>query len=99
MFKEAVLNLVDIKDFHSKIWLFCCVLLIICHSGCISVFKQEQENDEEAHEEEEDAILLAHLQRLRTMSTKLFQLTQAIQQMQSCLSTALRGDSLKLHIS
>ncbi|XP_027884679.1 kinesin-like protein KIF14 [Xiphophorus couchianus] len=51
----------------------------------------EQENDEEAHEEEEDAILLAHLQRLRTTSTKLFQLTLAIQQMQSCLSTALRG--------
>ncbi|XP_014822861.1 PREDICTED: kinesin-like protein KIF14 [Poecilia mexicana] len=51
----------------------------------------EQENDEEAHEEEEDAVLLAHLQRLRTTSTKLFQLTQAIQQMQSCLSTALRG--------
>ncbi|XP_043985739.1 kinesin-like protein KIF14 [Gambusia affinis] len=51
----------------------------------------EQENDEEAHEEEEDAILLAHVQRLRTTSTKLFQLTQAIQQMQSCLSTALRG--------
>ncbi|KAM4738851.1 kinesin-like protein KIF14 [Anableps anableps] len=56
-------------------------------------------NVEEVEEEEKDAALLAHLQRLRTMSTNLFQLTQAIQQMQCCLSTALRGTDRNLDLS
>ncbi|XP_037626927.1 kinesin-like protein KIF14 [Sebastes umbrosus] len=50
----------------------------------------EREADPEEGEEEEEASV-SHLQRLRTTATKLFQLNQAIRQLHSCLSTALRG--------
>ncbi|KAM9357515.1 kinesin-like protein KIF14 [Symphorus nematophorus] len=50
---------------------------------------EERETDPE--EVEEGVEEVSHLQRLRTTATKLFQLNQAIRQLHSCLSTALRG--------
>lgn len=65
------------------------VLLSLCVSA--NVCKQERESEpQEAEEGEEDALALL-LQKLRTTSTKLFQLNQAIRQLHSSLSTALRG--------
>lgn len=65
------------------------VLLSLCVSA--NVCKQERESEpQEAEEGEEDALALL-LQKLRTTSTKLFQLNQAIRQFHSSLSTALRG--------
>nr|XP_015826225.2 kinesin-like protein KIF14 [Nothobranchius furzeri] len=60
---------------------------IHCH---ISERKPELE---EAQGEEEEAALF---QRLMATSTRLFQLTQAVQQLRSCLSTALRGKETDL---
>ncbi|XP_038147695.1 kinesin-like protein KIF14 [Cyprinodon tularosa] len=54
---------------------------------------------EKVQGEQEEAALLAHLQKLRTTSVKLFQLTQAIQQMHSCLSAALRGNDRSSDLS
>ncbi|KAF1385577.1 hypothetical protein PFLUV_G00109210 [Perca fluviatilis] len=61
---------------------------------------RERETDpdegEEAAEEEASA---SHLQKLRTTVTKLFQLNQAIRQLHSCLSTALRGKDRDSNLS
>ncbi|XP_023146712.2 kinesin-like protein KIF14 [Amphiprion ocellaris] len=51
----------------------------------------ERESDPEEVEEGEEDSYASHLQRLRATSTKLFQLTQAIRQLHSSLSTTLRG--------
>ncbi|KAL6108096.1 kif14 [Pungitius sinensis] len=52
----------------------------------------ERDTGEEGGEEEEEgASASTHLQRLKTTVTELFQLKQAIRQLHSCLSTALRG--------
>ncbi|XP_006792143.1 kinesin-like protein KIF14 [Neolamprologus brichardi] len=54
----------------------------------------ERESEPQVEEGEEDA-LASLLQKLRTTSTKLFQLNQAIRQLHSSLSTALRGKDFK----
>lgn len=64
------------------------VLLSLCVSA--NICKQERESEPQVEEGEEDA-LASLLQKLRTTSTKLFQLNQAIRQLHSSLSTALRG--------
>ncbi|XP_042367975.1 kinesin-like protein KIF14 [Plectropomus leopardus] len=56
----------------------------------------ERETDPEEGEEE---ALASQLQRLRTAATKLFQLNQAIRQLQSCLSTALLGQDRDSNLS
>lgn len=62
--------------------------------GCVHVFKQERETDTEQVEEvEEEEASVSHLQRLGITVTKLFQLNQAIRQLHSSLSTALRGET------
>ncbi|XP_031715464.1 kinesin-like protein KIF14 [Anarrhichthys ocellatus] len=48
---------------------------------------------------EEGEASASHSQRLRTTATKLFQLNQAIRQLHSCLSTALRGKDTDSHFS
>ncbi|XP_035996965.1 kinesin-like protein KIF14 [Fundulus heteroclitus] len=58
---------------------------IRCHLA-----ERECDIEEVQEEEEEDAAVLARFQKLTTTSTKLFQLTQAVRQMHSCLSAALR---------
>ncbi|KAK2835393.1 hypothetical protein Q5P01_015877 [Channa striata] len=51
----------------------------------------ERESDPEEIEGEEEEAFDSHLQKLRNTSTKLFQLNQAIRQLHSSLSAALRG--------
>ncbi|XP_069558309.1 LOW QUALITY PROTEIN: kinesin-like protein KIF14 [Brachyistius frenatus] len=58
-----------------------------CH---ISERESDPEEVEEEEEEEEEASA-SHLQRLRTTSSKLFALNQAIRQLHSSLSAALQG--------
>lgn len=55
----------------------------------------ERESEPQEVEEGEEDALASHLQKLRTTSTKLFQLNQAIRQLHSSLSTALRGKDFK----
>ncbi|XP_068563242.1 kinesin-like protein KIF14 [Cebidichthys violaceus] len=64
-----------------------------CH-----ITKRATEEGEEKEEEGEEASA-SHLQRLRTTATKLFQLNQAIKQLHSCLSTALRGKDTDSNLS
>ncbi|KAF3690792.1 Kinesin-like protein KIF14 [Channa argus] len=52
----------------------------------------ERESDPEEIEGGEGEALASHLQKLRNTSTKLFQLNQAIRQLHSSLSAALRGN-------
>ncbi|XP_032381614.1 LOW QUALITY PROTEIN: kinesin-like protein KIF14 [Etheostoma spectabile] len=52
---------------------------------------RERETDPDEREEVEEEASASHLQRLRATVTKLFQLNQAVRQLHSCLSTALRG--------
>lgn len=59
-------------------------------------FKQESESDLEEVLKEEEASA-ARLERLRTTSTKLFRLTQAVRQLRSSLSTAMRGEAFDKH--
>lgn len=75
----------------------CClfaVLLSLC--VCANVCKQERESEPQEVEEGEEDALASLLQKLRTTSTKLFQLNQAIRQLHSSLSTALRGKAFDL---
>uniref|UniRef100_UPI0037E9B30F kinesin-like protein KIF14 n=1 Tax=Semicossyphus pulcher TaxID=241346 RepID=UPI0037E9B30F len=52
---------------------------------------ERRADPEEEEEEEEEGASASNLQRLRTAATKLFQLNQAIRQLHSSVSTALRG--------
>lgn len=70
----------------------CCVLYSVF--GCVHVLKQERETDPEEGEEEAPA---SHLHSLRTTASKLFQLNQAIRQLHSSLSAALRGEAYETH--
>ncbi|XP_022625012.1 kinesin-like protein KIF14 [Seriola dumerili] len=51
----------------------------------------EGESNPEEVEEGAEEVSASHLKKLRTTATKLFQLNQAIRQLHSSLSTALRG--------
>ncbi|CAG5864166.1 unnamed protein product [Menidia menidia] len=65
---------------------------INCH---ISVKESDQQEMEQGQEEAS----VAHLQKLRIASTKLFHLNQAIQQLHACLSSALRDRNSDLSSS
>ncbi|XP_017268937.1 kinesin-like protein KIF14 isoform X2 [Kryptolebias marmoratus] len=64
---------------------------IQCH-----ILERESNPEEVKKEEEEEEASAARLDRLRTTSGKLFQLTQAVRQLHSSLSTALRGNNSDL---
>lgn len=78
---------------------FCCSLVWFLTFGCVRVFKQEREVDPEGGEEGVEETSTSHLQRLKTTVTKLFQLNQAIRQLHSCLTTALRGEASDMYTS
>ncbi|XP_059197955.1 kinesin-like protein KIF14 [Centropristis striata] len=59
----------------------------------------ERETDPEELEDGEEEISTPHFQRLKTTASKLFQLNQAIRQLHSCLSTALRGKDRDSNLS
>ncbi|XP_033476758.2 kinesin-like protein KIF14 [Epinephelus lanceolatus] len=59
----------------------------------------ERETDPKEVEEGEEEASASHLQRLRTAATKLFQLNQAIRQLHSSLSTALRAKDRDSNLS
>ncbi|XP_029987200.1 kinesin-like protein KIF14 isoform X2 [Sphaeramia orbicularis] len=62
-------------------------------------FTERQTDPEELEEGETEEVSASHLQRLRTTVTKLFQLNQAIGQLHSSLSTALRGKDRNFNLS
>uniref|UniRef100_A0A3B4YVK5 Kinesin-like protein KIF14 n=1 Tax=Seriola lalandi dorsalis TaxID=1841481 RepID=A0A3B4YVK5_SERLL len=73
-----------------------CSIYIIFWGG---VFKQERESNPEEVEEGAEEVSASHLKKLRTTATKLFQLNQAIRQLHSSLSTALRGEASDIYRS
>uniref|UniRef100_A0A3B4TV24 Kinesin-like protein KIF14 n=1 Tax=Seriola dumerili TaxID=41447 RepID=A0A3B4TV24_SERDU len=109
------LNAMELGYIFSIGMLCCvCMCLSYANVGCITfgaayllylyyflggVFKQEGESNPEEVEEGAEEVSASHLKKLRTTATKLFQLNQAIRQLHSSLSTALRGEASDIYRS
>ncbi|KAF0042007.1 hypothetical protein F2P81_005539 [Scophthalmus maximus] len=86
MLREAQLSYPRNPSLKSKTLDLACALQSYMHCHI-----SERESDPQEVEEAMEEASASHLKKLRTTATKLFQLNQAIRQLHSSLSAALRG--------